>query len=112
MIPATAGTLAPYWPSKKRAGATRFRALVVICASVIVLCLLLYVPVGILGYSVFGNTTASNILINFDPAQPGPAGGVAVSIARICVALCVFSGYVNQQGLNDEPTVHHTVPVD
>ena len=39
------------------------------------------------------NTTQSNILVNFGQGQPGPAGGVEVNVARICVALCVFSGY-------------------
>ena len=45
---------------------TRFRTLVVACAAVIGLCLMLYIPTGILGYMIFGDDTQSDILENFD----------------------------------------------
>ena len=44
-------------------------------------------------YYIFGNTTKSNILENFEEGQPGPAGGIEVTIARACVALCIFFSY-------------------
>ena len=79
VIPATAGHLAPYWPSKKRAGATRFRALVFVCVAVIAMCLFMYLPVGILGYYIFGVSRQ---------CVWGWVVAVCVGV-RVCVFMCV-----------------------
>merc|ERR1711979_161035 len=64
VVPATGG-LQEYWPSINNPGYTRFRKLVSISVSVIVLCFTLYFPTGFFGYHTFGVQTKQDILDNF-----------------------------------------------
>jgi amino acid permease len=95
IIPAVKG-LQPYWPSKRRLGATRFRSLVFICCLVMSICVSLYIPTGVMGYILAGNTTAPNILNDFGGDVEGGhsiPNTPVITMARACVAVCVFFSF-------------------
>jgi ABC-type phosphate transport system permease subunit len=57
IVPAT-HTLKPYWPSEGTPGKTRMRTVGVVCIVVMMICVVVYTPVGVLGYLTFGSQTA------------------------------------------------------
>jgi amino acid permease len=94
IIPAVQG-LQPYWPSKNRPGKTRYRSLLFICILVMLICDVLYMPTGTLGYILFGKDVTSDILNNFGErgATIYVPTSAAVRAARFCVGLCMFFSF-------------------
>lgn len=70
IVPSTAA-LRPYWPSQNSAGKTSMRAVGSVCAIVMAICVLVYTPVGLLGYFTFGAHTMGDILDNYGPKVAG-----------------------------------------
>eukprot|EP01048_Picozoa_sp_COSAG05_P008363 COSAG05_NODE_633_length_8198_cov_7.449191_4_plen_542_part_00 len=64
IVPST-HALKPYWPSENSPGKTRMRTVGTVCAIVMMICVVVYSPVGALGYFTFGKHTESDILDNY-----------------------------------------------
>lgn len=102
-VPACAG-LKEYWPSKRRKEEkgdekTRFRTLVIVAIASIIICLLMYLPTGYVGYRIFGGVVQADVLGSFGlnvtsgKVMSTYVEGVDVKISRLCMALTTALGY-------------------
>jgi len=56
----------------------------------LLLCAVIYITVGLFGYLLFGDSTQSDILINFDQSNDSVVGSVFNSLVRVSYALHIM----------------------